>query len=126
MTIPVSVHARMRRCSKSQASIEASSDWVDFESTGENRGEEYNQEVFLVAGITIGSSEEELARDDSTYREIQQIMTEVFVEGHMGYVEPSEESDEDPFASCSSNSESESESTHLAESDAEEKINADS
>ena len=64
---------------------------------------------FLVAGITntIGSSEEELIRVDPTYGEIQQIMTEVFGEVHMGYMEPDSNTGEDPFVNCSDTSESE-------------------
>ena len=37
-----------------------------------------------MAGITIGG-EEEMRRDDSLYREIQQIMSGVFGEEHIGY-----------------------------------------
>ena len=61
------------------------------------------KKTFLVAGITntIGSSEEELIRDDPTYGEIQQIMTEVFGEVHMGYMEPDSSTEEDPFVNCS-------------------------
>ena len=77
---------------------------------------------FLVAGI-VGSSEEELMRDDSTYREIQQIMSEVFGETHVGYVEPESSLDEDPFVNSSSTSD-----TDLDEpaSKAEEQMNVDS
>ena len=59
-----------------------------------------------MAGI-INASEEELIRDDSAYREIQQIMSEVFGDVHMGYVEPESNLDEDPFANCSGASDSE-------------------
>ena len=64
---------------------------------------------FLVAGIanTMGSSDENLIRDDSTYKEIQDIMDSVFGTTHMGYVEPSTSLDEDPFANCSNTSDSE-------------------
>ena len=61
--------------------------------------------VFFVAGI-MNVSKEELIRDDSTYREIQPIMSEVFGEVYMGYVEPESSLDEDPFANCSSTSDS--------------------
>ena len=88
---------------------------------------------FLVAGITntIGRSEEELIRDDPTYREIQQIMVEVFREVHMGYVEPAPIVDEDPFANCTLDSEGtdldepDSEGTDLDEP-AEEQMSLDS
>ncbi len=59
---------------------------------------------FLVAGITntIGSSEEDLVRNDVAYKEI---IHEVIGETHMGYVEP-HSSSEDPFANCSDVSDS--------------------
>ena len=80
---------------------------------------------FLVAGIA-GSSEEELMRDDSTYREIQQIMSEVFGETHVGYVEPELSLDEDPFANSSSTSDSEDTDLDEPASNAEEQMNMDS
>ena len=64
---------------------------------------------FLVAGIanTMGSSEENLIRDDSTYKEIQDIIDNVFGSTHMGYVEPHSSSvEEDPFANCTDSSDS--------------------
>ena len=80
---------------------------------------------FLVAGIP-GSSEEELMRDDSTYREIQKIMSEVFGETHKGYVEPESSLDEDPFANCSSTSDSEDIDLDEPASKAEKQMNVDS
>lgn len=45
---------------------------------------------FLVDGITntTGSSEEKPIRDDPTYGEIEQVISDVFTDIHMQYVEP--------------------------------------
>ena len=73
-----------------------------------------------------GRSEEELMRDDSTYREIQQNMSEVFGETHVRYVEPELSLHEDPFANSSSTSNSEGTDLDEPASKAEEQMNVDS
>ena len=57
---------------------------------------------FKVAGIT--NREEELIRSDSAYQEIKKIMEDVFGEEHLGFCD--EDTDEDPFADCTSDDDS--------------------
>ena len=76
-------------------------DWIFNAQEKIESKKEIIQKLFIVAGITCNQND--LARDDTLFSEIEEIMLEVFGEDHMGYVEPEEDS-EDPFSSDSSDS----------------------
>ena len=93
-------------------------DWVVEANQKLNSNPTVVKKAFLVTGLSnsLGGHEDHLIRNDSLRQEIEEIITEIFGDEHMGF-KPSEELSHDSFASDSSSSKSESSSSDDTMSD---------